>query len=205
VQRQAHDFDVDASYPLEFYQKTLEKAEARPVSSIMDVISHRLGTEAQFEGFQYTTPVTNINLGNANSAYKEFKSMIEKLNMQLELGEKIDAVDVKCVALKVLTTHFMRDIAGNLRAFSTQAFRCKSCNKKFRRLPLKGKCPFCGGKLTLTVYRGGIEKYLVAAQQLVDTYGLPNYYTQRMDLIKEEIASMFDNKKPKQVSLSDFT
>lgn len=205
VQRQAHDFDVDASYPLEFYQKTLEKAEARSVSSIMDVISHRLGTEAQFEGFQYTTPVTNINLGNANSAYKEFKSMIEKLNMQLELGEKIDAVDVKRVALKVLTTHFIRDIAGNLRAFSTQAFRCKSCNKKFRRLPLKGKCPFCGGKLTLTVYRGGIEKYLVAAQQLVDTYGLPNYYTQRMDLIKEEIASMFDNKKPKQVSLSDFT
>ncbi|MGD0643564.1 MAG: DNA polymerase II large subunit [Candidatus Bathyarchaeia archaeon] len=204
VQRQAHDFDVDATYPLEFYQKTLEKAEARPVSSIMDVISHRLGTEAQFEGFNYTTPVSNINLGNANSSYKEFKSMIEKLNMQLALGEKIDAVDVKRVALKVLTTHFIRDIAGNLRAFSTQGFRCKSCNKKFRRLPLKGKCPFCGGKLTLTVYRGGIEKYLVAAQQLVDKYGLPNYYTQRMDLIKEEIASMFDNKKPKQASLSDF-
>ena len=204
VQRQAHDFDVDATYPLEFYQKTCDKGEARTVSSIMDVISHRLGTEAQFEGFQYTVPVTNINLGNANSAYKEFKSMIEKLNMQLALGEKIDAVDVKRVALKVLTTHFIRDIAGNLRAFSTQAFRCKSCNKKFRRLPLKGKCPFCGGKLTLTVYRGGIEKYLVAAQQLVDTYGLPKYYTQRMDLIKEEIASMFDNKKPKQAKLFDF-
>ena len=29
VQRQAHDFDVDASYPLEFYQKTLEKGEAK--------------------------------------------------------------------------------------------------------------------------------------------------------------------------------
>lgn len=204
VQRQAHDFDVDATYPLEFYHKTWDKGDARPVSSIMDVISHRLGTEAQFEGFQYTTPVTNINLGNANSAYKEFKSMIEKLNMQLELGSRIDAVDVKRVALKVLTTHFIRDIAGNLRAFSTQSFRCRSCNKKFRRLPLKGKCSFCGGKLTLTVYRGGIEKYLVAAQQLVDTYGLPKYYTQRMDLIKEEIASMFDNKKPKQAKLFDF-
>ncbi len=204
VQRQAHDFDVDATYPLEFYQKTCDKGEARIVSSIMDVISHRLGTEAQFEGFQYTTPVTNINLGNANSSYKEFKSMIEKLNMQLELGSRIDAVDVERVALKVLTTHFIRDIAGNLRAFSTQGFRCKSCNKKFRRLPLKGKCSFCGGKLTLTVYRGGIEKYLVAAQQLVDKYGLPNYYTQRMDLIKEEIASMFDNKKPRQAKLFDF-
>jgi DNA polymerase II large subunit len=204
VQRQAHDFDVDASYPLEFYKKTLEKADVRPVGAIMDVISHRLGTEAQFEGFQYTTPVTNINLGNANSSYKECKSMIEKLHMQLDLGEKIDAVDVEKVALKVLNTHFMRDIAGNLRAFSTQGFRCKSCNKKFRRLPLKGKCPSCGGKLTLTVYRGGIEKYLVAAQQLVDKYGLPKYYTQRMDLIKEEIAAMFDNKKPKQATLFDF-
>ncbi len=204
VQRQAHDFDVDATYPLEFYHKTWNKGESRTMSSIMDVISHRLGTEAQFEGFQYTNPVTNINLGNANSSYKEFKSMIEKLNMQLELGKRIDAVDVERVALKVLNTHFMRDIAGNLRAFSTQGFRCKSCNKKFRRLPLKGKCPFCGGKLTLTVYRGGIEKYLVAAQQLVNTYGLPNYYTQRMDLIKEEIASMFDNKKPKQATLFDF-
>jgi DNA polymerase II large subunit len=204
VQRQAHDFDVDSSYPLEFYKKTLEKAEARSVGSIMDIISHRLGTEAQFEGFNYTVPVSNINLGNANSSYKEFKTMIEKLNMQLELGEKIEAVDVRRVALKVLTTHFIRDIAGNLRAFSTQGFRCKSCNKHFRRLPLRGKCPFCGGKLTLTVYRGGIEKYLVAAQQLVDKYGLPKYYTQRINLIKEEIASMFDNKKPKQASLFDF-
>ncbi|MGO8807380.1 MAG: DNA polymerase II large subunit [Candidatus Bathyarchaeia archaeon] len=204
VQRQAHDFDVDQTYPVEFYLKTCDKSEAGPVSSIMDVISHRLGTEAQYEGFQYTTPVTNINIGNANSSYKEFKSMADKLNKQLELGERIDAVDVKRVALKVLTTHLIRDIAGNLRAFSTQSFRCKSCNKKFRRLPLKGKCSFCGGKLTLTVYQGNIEKYLVAAQQLVDKYGLPTYYTQRMVLIKEEIASMFDNKKPKQAKLFDF-
>jgi DNA polymerase II large subunit len=203
VQRQAHDFDVSNTYPLEFYHQTLVKGEARTVSAFMDTISHRLGTDGQFEGFQFTTPCTNINLGNANSSYKEFKSMIDKLHMQLELGERIDAVDARRVALKVLNTHFMRDIAGNMRAFSTQGFRCKACNKKFRRLPLSGKCP-CGGALTLTVYRGGIEKYLVAAQQLVDKYGLPNYYTQRMDLIKEELALMFDNKKPKQATLFDF-
>jgi DNA polymerase II large subunit len=204
VQRQAHDFDVDGVYSLEFYEKTLEKAEARQVSSMIDIVSHRLGTEAQFEGFKYTTPVSNINLGNSESAYKQFKTMIEKLNMQLELGEKIDAVDVRHVALKVLTTHFIRDIAGNLRAFSTQAFRCKSCNKRFRRLPLRGKCTLCGGALTLTVYRGGIEKYLDAAQHLIEKYELPHYYAQRIALIKDEIESMFDNKKPKQVSLTDF-
>ena len=117
VQRQAHDFDVDSTYPLEFYQKTLEKGEARPVSSIMDVISHRLGTEAQFEGFQYTTPVTNINLGNANSAYKEFKSMIEKLNMQLELGEKIDAVDVRACRFKSFNNSFHPRHSGEFACF----------------------------------------------------------------------------------------
>ncbi len=205
VQRQAHDLDVDNEYSLEFYEKTLEKAEAKKVSFMIDIVSHRLGTEAQFEGFKFTTPVSNINLGNSKSAYRQFKSMVEKLNMQLELGEKIDAVDVRHVALKVLTTHFIRDIAGNMRAFSTQAFRCKSCNKRFRRLPLRGKCPFCGGSLTLTVYRGGIEKYLNAAQELIDKYELPAYYAQRITLIKDEIESMFDNKKPKQVSLTDFT
>jgi DNA polymerase II large subunit len=205
VQRQAHDFDVDSAYPLEFYEKSLERVEAKQASSMMDLVNHRLGTEAQFEGFNFTTPVSNINLGNSTSAYKQFKSMIEKLNMQLELGEKIDAVDVRYVALKVLTTHFIRDIAGNLRAFSTQSFRCKSCNKRFRRLPLGGKCRFCGGPLTLTVYRGGIEKYLEVAQRLIDKYDLPPYYAQRIALIKDEIVSMFDNKKPKQASLIDFT
>jgi DNA polymerase II large subunit len=204
VQRQAHDFDVDDVYPLEFYEKSLIRTEARQVSAAMDLVSHRLGTEAQFESFNFTVPVSNINIGNADSSYKEFKSMIEKLDMQLDLGSRIDAVDVRRVALKVLTTHFLRDIAGNLRAFSTQAFRCKSCNKRFRRLPLRGKCLFCGGPLTLTVYRGGIEKYLYAAQQLIDKYSLPKYYSQRIELIREEITAMFDNGKAKQFTLADF-
>jgi DNA polymerase II large subunit len=205
VQRQAHDFDVSTTYPLEFYQKSWQKVEARSISSIMNTISNRLGTEAQFEGFMFTVPTTNINFGNAQSSYKELKTMVDKLNMQLSLGEQIDAVDAKRVALKVINTHFMRDIAGNLRAFSTQSFRCKKCNKKFRRLPLAGKCFFCGGNLTLTVYRGNIEKYLAVAQHLVNRYGLPQYYTQRLILIKEELSLMFDNKKAKQTSLFDFS
>jgi len=204
VQRQAHDVDVAKEYPLEFFEKTLENARANNVSSLIDIIEYRLGSEAQFEGFNFTTPVSNINLGNAESSYKRLKTMIDKLNSQLELAEKIEAVDVKHVALKVLTTHFIRDISGNLRAFSTQGFRCKSCNKRFRRLPLRGACPFCNGQLTLTVYRGGIEKYLEAAQRLVEKYGLPKYYIQRIMLVKEEINNLFEGKKPKQISLMEF-
>jgi DNA polymerase II large subunit len=204
VQRQAHDFDVDEAYPIEFYEKTWENIEARHISQIIDVVEHRLCTEAQFEGFKFTTPVSNVNMGNAESSYKQLKTMVEKMNSQLELAEKIEAVDARKVALKVLTKHFMRDIAGNLRAFSTQSFRCKSCNRRFRRPPLRGVCSFCGGSLTLTVYRGGIEKYLGAAQQLIDKYKLPKYYTQRISLVKEEIDALFEGKKPKQISLVDF-
>ncbi|MEM3642230.1 MAG: DNA polymerase II large subunit, partial [Candidatus Bathyarchaeia archaeon] len=204
VQRQAHDFDVASAYPLEFYEKTWEKAEAKHVSPIIDLVEYRLGTEAQFEGFHFTVPVSNISMGNEESAYKRFKTMVEKLNGQLALAEKIEAVDARKVALKVLTKHFIRDIAGNLRAFSMQGFRCKVCNKRFRRLPLRGKCPLCSGELTLTVYRGGIEKYLESAEHIIKKYELPRYYNQRILLLREEVNSLFQGKKPKQISLIDF-
>ena len=205
VQRQAQLMDIDKSYSLEFYEKTLEGVQSKEVSNLIDLVADRLGTPAQFEGFGYTIPVSNVNLGNRESSYKRFKRMIDKLNSQLELAEKIRAVNARIVARKVLITHFLRDIAGNLRAFSTQGFRCKSCNKRFRRPPLKGKCPECGGPITLTVYRGGIEKYLEAAKYLVKKYNLPNYFAQRIALIENEINYLFEGKGPKQVSLTDFT
>jgi DNA polymerase II large subunit len=205
VQRQVHDFDVASTYSAEFYEKTWEGIEPKRVSGIIDLVEHRLGTEAQFEGFKFTTPASNVNYGNPESAYKRLKTMVDKLNSQLELAEKIEAVDARKVALKVLTKHFMRDIAGNMRAFSTQGVRCKSCNKRYRRIPLRGICTYCGGKLTLTVYRGGIEKYFEAAQNLVEKYKLPQYYAQRILLVKEEINALFEGKKPRQISLTDFS
>lgn len=204
VQRQAHEFDVAFSYPLAFYEKTMEQASPHKVKECIDLVEKRLGTEAQFEGYGFTVPVSDINMGNRDSMYKRLEKMTDKLNSQLALAEKIEAVDARKVALKVLTTHFIRDISGNLRAFSTQSFRCKGCNKKFRRLPLKGSCPECGGALTLTVYRGGIEKYLEAAERLIRKYDLPPYYLQRLTMVQEEVDSLFNGKKPKQISLKDF-
>lgn len=204
VQRQAHEIDVATTYPLVFYEKTWQRVSPQRVRSLIDMVEHRLGTEAQFQGFSYTVPVSSINLGNAESMYKRLKRMIDKLNSQLTLAEKIDAVDVEIVAMKVLTTHFIRDIAGNLRAFTTQSFRCKACNKRFRRLPLRGRCLECGGALTLTVYRGGIDKYLEAARRLIQKYNLPRYYAQRLSLIEDEINLLFEGGKPRQVGLAEF-
>jgi DNA polymerase II large subunit len=204
VQRQAHEVDVASAYPLEFYEKAMQGVSSRSVRGLIDLVEHRLNTEAQFEGFNYTVPVSDVNMGNRESTYKKLGRMTEKLNSQLTLSEKIDAVDANIVALKVLTTHFIRDIMGNLRAFTTQNFRCKNCNRRFRRLPLQGRCPRCDGALLLTVHRGGIEKYLDVARKLVRRYELPSYYAQRLLLVEDEIHSLFEGDKPKQISLGDF-
>jgi len=144
-------------------------------------------------------------MGNTESVYKKFGKMTDKMRSQLVLAEKIAAVDADVVARKVLTTHFIRDIAGNLRAFTTQQFRCKGCNRKFRRMPLIGKCSSCNSDLILTVYRGGIEKYLIAAKKLVEKYGLLDYYAQRLNMVEEEILTLFEGNKPRQSSLVAFS
>lgn len=58
--------------------------------------------------------------------------------------------------------------------------------------------------MTLTVYRGGIEKYLNAARHLVEKYELPKYYLTRLNLVEEEVITLFEGKRPRQVSLVDF-
>ena len=205
VQRQAHEIDVAFKYPLTFYEETLRGANARDVMEMIDIVKHRFGSEKQFQGFGFTIPTSNINEANNESQYKKLRKMRDKLNAQLQLAEKILAVDAQQVAEIVLTTHFLRDISGNLRAYTSQSFRCKKCNKRFRRAPLKGKCVECGGDLTLTVYRGGIEKYLEEAKNLIKKYKMPEYYAQRISLIEEEIESIFESgEETKQMSLSKF-
>jgi len=205
IQRQAHEMDVAFRYPLKFYEETLRGNTARDVIGMIDIVKHRFGSEAQFQGFGFTIPTSNINEANSESQYKKLRKMRDKLHAQLQLAEKIEAVDASRVAEIVLTTHFLRDISGNLRAYTSQSFRCKKCNRRFRRAPLRGRCTECGGELTLTVYRGGIEKYLKEAQNLIKRYGMPGYYAQRISLIEKEIESIFESgEENKQVSLSKF-
>jgi len=205
VQRQAHEFDVADKYPLEFYRESFKGTPAREIINLIDIVKHRFKSESRLQGFMFTIPTSNIEAGNRESAYKTLKRMTDKLNAQLGLAEKIKAVDAKVVAEIVLNTHFIRDISGNLRAFATQSFRCKRCNRRFRRVPLKGVCSECGGELTLTVHRGAIEKYLEDAWRLVKKYGMSDYYAQRLVLIGEEINSLFESgKSVKQSNLSFF-
>ena len=138
------------------------------------------------------------------STYLKFKDMGEKIEAQFSLQEKIRAVDPANAAERLLLHHFFPDLYGNLRSFSQQEFRCLQCKTKYRRVPLSGKCNACGGKLLLTINKGGIIKYLDHADSLIARYHLPPYMKQRMELFRKDISSIFTEEPEKQKGLADF-
>ena len=122
---------------------------------------------------------------------------------QLSLAKKIRAVDFEDVVRLVIDRHFIRDIKGNLRGFTTQEFRCVECNTKFRRAPLSGICT-CGGKLLFTISEGNIRKYLDASLKLAALPGMPYYIQQSMELLKRRIDSIFGKEATKQIELKSW-
>ena len=206
IARQAFNIESTHALPLQFYEDAQNRIDSKADAAIIETVQNRLGSSSVLESLGYTLETSNIASGNLESAYKKLGSMIDKVTLQLKLAESIKAVEAGEVAKRVLSTHFMRDLTGNLKAFAGQRFRCTKCNSKFRRVPLKGNCPRCGGKLSLTVYRGSVEKYLTVAQDLVKRYDLGKYHEQRLLLLHEEINSLFNEQeeKKKQPTLAQF-
>lgn len=62
----------------------------------------------------------------------------------------------------------------------------------------------------MTVHRKGIEKYLDVAEEVVEKYKLDPYYSQRLDLIRDEIEHLFKEAEHpvtgqrKQIKLAEF-
>jgi DNA polymerase II large subunit len=204
VDKESHNVDIMARYPREFYLATLEYRSPKDLEKTMDLVSRRLGTPAQYEGFMFTHDTGDIAAGPTNSAYKTLGSMEEKLKAQLELGRRLRAVDEKDVAERVINSHFLPDLIGNLRAFSTQQMRCVKCGARYRRPPLCGTCPKCGGRVILTVHEGAVTKYMEVSISIAREYGVSSYTLQRLELLDLSIKSLFENDKSKQVILSDF-
>ncbi|MFH0848263.1 MAG: DNA polymerase II large subunit [archaeon] len=205
VARQAFNMEIINRFPLEFYEQASAGADPKSMTGMVQTVAQRLDGEAGLQGIGFTHNVSSLSVGNRNSLYKELSTMLEKVEAQLELANMLVGVDAADVAKRVLSTHIMRDVTGNLKAFSTQKFRCTSCNTKFRRVPLKGTCPKCGGKISLTVYRGTIEKYIHVANDLVRKYNLGDYHEQRLRLISDEIETLFmSHEKKTQHVLAEF-
>jgi len=193
------DVDTPFRYPREFYEAC--QNYAKPWEVKIEQMAKRLNTPKQYEGLGFTHNTSDINAGVLCSAYKLLPSMEEKLRGQMDLAERIRAVDEADVARLVIEKHFLRDIKGNLRKFSTQVFRCVKCNEKYRRPPLKGKCTRCGGKIIFTVSEGSIIKYLEPAISLAKKYSLPNYINQTLEITKRRVEGIFGKDKEKQAGL----
>jgi DNA polymerase II large subunit len=196
------DVDIVKRYPLEFYEACLEYKQ--PWDIEIEQLGNRLNTEQQYENYGFTHDTGSINLGVRCSSYKLLPSMQEKLTGQMELAEKIRAVDTSDVARLVIEKHFIRDIKGNLRKFSQQIFRCVNCNEKYRRPPLIGKCTKCGGKIIFTISEGSIIKYLEPAISLATKYDLPSYLQQSLELTKRRVEGVFGKDKEKQSGLGQW-
>jgi DNA polymerase II large subunit len=204
VDKEAHNVDTLSRYPLEFYEATIRHEHSKELESVMGLVSSRLGSELQYEKFGFTHDTNDISEGPKMSNYKTLKTMMDKMNAQLNLAAKIRAVDEADVAYKVIERHFLPDIIGNMRAFSKQSIRCPICNIIYRRIPLKGVCIKCDGKLTLTVHEKSVKKYLEISKEIARRYNISPYARQRITLIEKSIDSLFMSDKVKTTKLTDF-
>ena len=204
VQRQAHNIDISSSYPLEFYQATWKQVKSGDLSEKIETIKNRIGKESQFfdYGFTHFTDLLTTNV--QRSAYSRLNTMDEKLEMQISTAKLINAVDPDEVVSMVLTTHILPDIMGNMRAYSSQAFRCSKCGEKYRRIPLIGKCTECGNELLQTVTRGSVEKYIDIAANMCEQFKISDYLRCRVKSLTAELNLIFQQQKKDQFTLTDF-
>lgn len=203
IDDESHNIDAMSTLPLDLYEKTLEFAKPSDLLPVIDNVKKRLGTEDQYQGIMFSHDTSSIHNGPKLCLYKMLPTMKEKVEEQVKLAEKIRAVDQKGVVEGVLTSHFLPDMAGNVRAFSRQKVRCTKCNKKYRRIPLSGEC-VCGGNLILSISKGSVVKYLDISKELAQRYPIDNYLVQRIELIESGINSLFESDKSKQSSLDVF-
>jgi DNA polymerase II large subunit len=207
VQRQALNIDITSNYPLQLYEKSFEYIKAENLSNNIEIIKNRIGSELQFYNYYFTHHTDLLTTEEKRSAYSRLTTMNEKLEMQISTAKLINAVIPDEVASMVLTTHIIPDIMGNMRSYSSQAFRCTKCGEKYRRIPIAGKCLLCGNNLIQTVTRNSVEKYVYIALDIRNKFKMNDYLSSRIESLVMELNYVFKEKKVQknpQSSIFDF-
>lgn len=204
VDDEAHQVDVAWKYPLEFFEQSLTYPEPKEIIGYMDLVAGRLEHTSAYEGFGYTHETSRLVDGAEQTAYKTLGAMNEKVQAQLKLAAKLKPVDLQDVARKVIQSHFIPDLAGNMRKFGAQRFRCISCNTKYRRVPLKGVCTKCNGKILKTIAQKSVSKYLGISMRMIEKHDLGDYLKDRLAVLELSMDSMFSDDRIKKINLSDF-
>jgi DNA polymerase II large subunit len=210
VDKEAHNVDIVARYPLALYRAAAAGLSAKEVDRQVETLGKRLASVDPMAGVAFTHDTTDIAGGPVRSAYRQSESMERIVEQSLVLTSQIRAVDVADAVTLVLNAHFIPDLMGNLKSYATQKFRCKVCNTSYRRPPLSGRCSTtvargapCGGALTPTVFEGAVRKYLGLSQRLAATPGVTPYVRQRVQLLESSLATLFPGT-PQQATLDRF-
>jgi DNA polymerase II large subunit len=194
------DLDVTKEIPYELYSAAKEKKHPSEVK--MEQVKNRLGGNREFTELNFTHDTSDLNKGALCSSYKTLPTMQEKVDGMMHLCKKIRAVDASDAARLIIERHFIRDTRGNLRKFSQQGFRCVTCNSKYRRPPLVGKCTSCGSKIIFTISEGSILKYMEPALALARSYNVSPYLLESLELTQSYIESIFGKEKETQEGLN---
>jgi len=201
-QPQAHNLEVTKFFPLSFFESTISEQKASNVTSV-EIIKSRLETKKQFYDYHFSHQTSKLTSSKSRSAYSTLGSMLDKFDMQIKNANLIDVVDPNEIVSNVISTHLIPDIMGNLRAYARQSFRCTSCGRSFRRLPLLQHC-ICGHKLIQTITRASVVKYLKLAKRLVEQYNTSTYLKGRIHNLSDEIDLVFGKSKGDQALLTDY-
>ncbi|MEM0129805.1 MAG: DNA polymerase II large subunit, partial [Thermoplasmata archaeon] len=200
VDKEAHHLDVGSRYPLGFYHAAARRAPAKDVEALFDTVGHRLDGPHPLDRYGFTHDTADLADGPVRSAYRDRRGMQELVEESVALMAQIRAVDAVEAIGRMLNTHFLPDVMGNLKSFATQRFRCKRCGTSYRRPPLAGRCGApagpgsrgrCDGELLPTVYEGMVRKYLGLSSSLVATPGIPPYVRQRVEILVQSLATLF--------------
>jgi DNA polymerase II large subunit len=206
VDDQILDFEL-GDYPLELY--TLAEKSEHSSKVNVETVKRRLKEgKDPLVNIGFTHNCSDFNYGVINSAYKSIPTMIEKVEKEMDITQKLRSVDSSEVARLIIERHFIRDIKGNFNKFTQQQFRCVDCNTKYRRPPLAGKCikvlndgVICNGRIIFTITEGSIIKYLEPALLLSRKFQLSPYLQQTLFLLKQSIEAVFGRELDKQQDL----
>jgi DNA polymerase II large subunit len=205
VDEQAHNFDIASTYPKEFYERTRDSPPAASVERLIERIGSRLENETQFYGYGFTHATNTLTIRRSRASYSTMRTLAEKIEKQIEVASKVEAVSAKEVVESIIKTHLIRDIMGNAKKYATQAFKCRKCGLTMRRPPLPWTCPNCGGPVNGTLTRASVEKYLSIAQRLARDYDVDPYLKSRLDMLQRELDQLLHGeRKPDQLELTDF-
>ncbi|HZD12102.1 MAG TPA: hypothetical protein VE177_01110, partial [Candidatus Binatus sp.] len=118
VARQALNIETMDHFSAEFFEKTQEMAGPKELDKIVLTLGRNMEIGKTDLRIQFTHPTARLDHATLISAYKELPTMLDKVKAQLDLADQIVAVKGEEVARKVLSTHILRDLVGNLRTYT---------------------------------------------------------------------------------------